>query len=316
MIYTTTKCPHCGYRTRNRESGVPKVELGQTLACCPMCGNPIIDPIYTEYEFMTESEQSKWATEHISTTETIRGVAMIIIGIVLFIIGVAAGEGAGIVFGLLFGGGLIAMGIRRFVTVKKANSLNIGEQIIYESLLRTSNAEYVKLLEKAYDGERKYNPIPNRLELINEYQKYSTSEIHERYKEEFLKLLKLIENQENIEAEKVKESNSFVKGGALVGGIMSIPSAIVGVKQEKELVNKSEEDNKEESVVTESSVDKIEEKGIDADSNQEEFIIDNNESQVVSLNKKKLLELKELFEEGLITEEEYIEKKKQILEKL
>ena len=72
---------------------------------------------------------------------------------------------------------------------------------------------------------------------------------------------------------------------------MSIPSAIVGVKQEKELVKKSEEDNKEESVVTESSVDKIEEKGIDADSNQEEFIIDNNESQVVSLNKKKLLEL-------------------------
>lgn len=57
MQYTTTKCPHCGYRTRNRESGVPKVELGQTLICCPMCGKPIIDPILTEYEFMSERER-------------------------------------------------------------------------------------------------------------------------------------------------------------------------------------------------------------------------------------------------------------------
>ena len=57
MQYTTTKCPHCGYRTRNRESGVPNVDIGQTLACCPMCDKPIIDPIYTEYEFMSKREQ-------------------------------------------------------------------------------------------------------------------------------------------------------------------------------------------------------------------------------------------------------------------
>lgn len=31
MIYTTTKCPYCGCYTRKRETGVPRVDLGQTI---------------------------------------------------------------------------------------------------------------------------------------------------------------------------------------------------------------------------------------------------------------------------------------------
>ena len=235
MQYTTTKCPHCGYRTRNRESGVPKVELGQTLACCPMCGKPIIDPINTEYEFMTEKEQEKWSTSHITGVETTRGIIMIIIGIALFVFGLISGGGTGIFFSLFLGGGMIAMAVRKFILVEKADSYNIGEQAIYESLLRTSNANYVKLLKNAYGEERTYKPLVNRSEIINDYKKYSTEDVHERYEKEFLKLLKLIDNKnDEFNPQKAKKANSFVNGGVLVAGAMAIPSAIVGAKKNKE----------------------------------------------------------------------------------
>ena len=137
MVYTTTKCPHCGYRTRNRETGIQNVELGQPLACCPMCGKPIIDPIKTEYEFMTEKEQQKWTTKSLANADIWRGVVTLILGLILFVVGIFSKVAGGVVFALL-GVGLVAMGIRRFVTVHKAEALNIGEQAIYESLLRTS----------------------------------------------------------------------------------------------------------------------------------------------------------------------------------
>ena len=355
MIYTTTKCPHCGYRTRNRESGVPKVELGQTLACCPMCCKPIIDPIYTEYEFMSEREQEKWSTNHLTTVDTVRGVIMLILGVVFFIIGVASGDSSGIILALLVGGGLICMGVSRFMSIQKARELNIGEQAIYESLLRTSNKTYVELLTKAYGKERTYNPLSNRSEIIEDYKKYSTEDIHKRFEDEFLKLLNIIEDEDKeTNAKKAKSSYSFVDGGALVAGAMAIPSAIVGAKQNKELANKNECIDKNEEKFTyctecgmqifndeencsncglkntlfsnaQVENNKITSKKIVESKRSKKQTTpvgtlkhDNNKSkiQLSNVTKNKLLELKELYDDGLITKEEYEEKRKKVLEEL
>lgn len=284
MIYTTTKCPHCGFRTRNRETGVQKVELGQTIACCPRCDKVIIDPIDTEYEFMTDNERRKWSTNHLATAEKIRGIIMLVLGIFFLIMGFVVGDGIGIAFALLFGGGLFAWGISKFLSVGKINNYHVGEQIIYESLLRTSNEKYVELLKKFYKDKRVYRPIENRNEIISEYEQYLTKDVHERFENDFLDLLNIIENKSEVDAKKSKTSTSYVNGGAVVGGIMAIPSAIIENKQNKEIAEKNHTKELK------------------------------NKETTCSTNKTKLKELKELYEEGLITEKEYAKKRKQIID--
>ena len=61
-------------------------------------------------------------------------------------------------------------------------------------------------------------------------------------------------------------------------------------------------------------VEKNKTKKVETINNQQNKITKVNLSE--NVNKNKLLELKELFDEGLITEEEYNEKRKKILEKL
>lgn len=252
---------------------------------------------------------------------------MLILGAIFFIIGIASREGAGIILALLMGGGLIGMGISRFISVKKSRELNIGEQAIYESLLRTSNNKYVELLKKAYGKERTYKPIPNRFEIIEEYKKYSTEDIHKRFEDQFLKLLNIIgEEDKETELKKAKSSSSYVDGGALVAGVMAVHSAIVGAKQNQELEkkNNSEKKSVDEKGDTVEQNDTLDEKLLkDAEKMQQkevETINNQNKATKVktseNVDKNKLLELKELFDEGLITEEEYNEKRKKILEKL
>ena len=336
MVYTTTKCPHCGYRTRNRETGIQNVELGQTLACCPMCGKPIIDPIKTEYEFMTEKEQQKWTTKSLANADIWRGVVTLILGLILFVVGIFSKVAGGVVFALL-GVGLVAMGIRRFVTVHKAEALNIGEQAIYESLLRTSNTEYVNLLKLAYGENREYNPIVDRDKMIEGLKEYSTPEVHERFEKDFLELLNFIKNQEGeIDAKEAKLTNTFVPGGgALVGAVIGASSAIVDAKQNKDLAKKKECSNEgdekfgdaemerqaladntrfEKDIENNSKLENIEETKNKALQQTEKA--DNDELGLNNLNKAKLRELKDLYDEGLITEEEYKEKRKAIIDKI
>lgn len=327
MEYTTTKCPHCGYRTRNRESGVPKIELGQTLACCPMCDKPIIDPIYTEYEFMTEKEQQKWSTSSLTTAEILRGIITLVLGFIIFVAGISSGEGSGVVAALLIGGALIAMGIGRFFTAKKASELNVGEQAIYESLLRTSNKTYVNLLKKAYGKKRTYRPLENREDAMEYYKEYSSQEIHERFEKNFMKLLNILDNQsENLELKNAKLSSSFVDGGALVAGVMAAPSAIAEVKQSRALAKKKAEEekasksetndnNSQSSTNTDMSSKKSNNKAKTGNKNNQQGKNKDNSKPEIS-NKDKLLELKGLYDEGLITEEEYNEKRKHILDSL
>lgn len=189
MPYTTTKCPHCGYRTRSGETGVKRVELGQTIACCPGCGMPIMDPINTEYEFMSKIEQKKWSTDHLASVADGKAVFMLILGIIGFIAGMAFGEVSGVLIALFSGGLFIYMCINAFNYAKEMRNSHYGEQLIYESLLRTSNNTYVELLKNSYGKKRTYRPIPNRFEIIEDYKKYSTEDIHKKAEEEFSKLL-------------------------------------------------------------------------------------------------------------------------------
>lgn len=313
MIYTTTKCPHCGYRTRNMESGVSRVELGQTLFCCPKCNTLIMDTINTEYEFMTNRERKKWATTYLITTETIRGIFLLTMGIMFLIAEIISGVsewGFGIIFALLFGGGLIVWSIEKFISIGKAKTLHIGEQLIYESLLRTSNKKYVELLQSGYGKKRTYSPLLNRSKTIDAYKKYSIQDIHKRFNDEFSNLLNMIENEdEKTEIEKAKTSSSCINGGALASGVMAVSSTVVEAKQNKELENRltNEKINDEQKVI-----EKVQTKNLEAIESQQ-----NKTTKVKpleSVNKNKLLELKELFDEGLITEEEYGEKRRKILE--
>lgn len=193
MQYTTTSCPHCGYKTRNRETGVSNVELGQTIIVCPNCKNLIIDTFATEYEFMTPYERSKWSSTSSILMRYVIG-ALLFVGVGLFFfIGGFSMSGDYRVLGIIIGGLLLCYGIAQLVKVFKAKNMNIGEQMIYESLLRTSNPDYVKALKSIYNGDRVYTPLKNRKEIIKSNSKYSTQEIHSRFKMQFNEVLKKLE---------------------------------------------------------------------------------------------------------------------------
>lgn len=193
MQYTTTSCPHCGYKTRNRETGVSNVELGQTIVVCPNCKNLIIDTISTEYEFMTPYERSKWSSTSSILTKYIFG-ALLLVGFGLFfLIGGFTMSGEYKVLGIIIGALLLCYGISQFVKVYKAKNLNIGEQIIYESLLRTSNPDYVNALKSFYNGKRVYSPLENRDAIMKNNSNYSTKEVHSRYQTQFNEVLKRLD---------------------------------------------------------------------------------------------------------------------------
>ena len=185
---------------------------------------------------MTESERGKFSSEGYSVSSAIRRAISFILGFAIILVGIMSGSEGVIVGGVIVGVILIIIGIFRFVAIGKVDSQNICEQFIYESLLRTSNKNYVDLLKKAYGEERIYSPLPNRSEVIKEYQKYSTEEVHTKCEKEFFKLLDVIDkNKGELNVKKAKSSSNFVNGGVLVSAVASIPSAIAGAKQKKEL---------------------------------------------------------------------------------
>ena len=102
---------------------------------------------------------------------------------------------------------------------------------------------------------------------------------------------------------------------------MAIPSLIVGAKQSKELSKKNEFVNKSSDEIACSEEEQLnlldENKSNDCEQeniNNTQLNENQSKAQTGSLNKNKLLELKELFDAGLITDEEYNTIRKQILE--
>jgi len=196
--YTTTSCPHCGFKTRNFERGTPSIELGQTIICCPRCSGIIIDSIATEYEFMTNFERGYYCSTNSHIYKSLIGIFLFMaVGILSLLSTVLLDfdEKPLMWFALIFGSGCLYFGISGIINCFKAKDLNLGEQEIYESLLRTSNEIYVAFLCSAYNskkGKRVYRPLENRDDIIREYEKYSTQEIHSNFQTKFNTLLSRI----------------------------------------------------------------------------------------------------------------------------
>lgn len=328
MIYTTTKCPYCGCYTRKRETGVPRVDLGQTILICPRCGKPIIDPINKEFEFMTKIQQRKWRTRNLVLNAIFSAILQIGLLLYLFLSGIINGYTVAIV---LFS---ILLSIRLIFTtyaIIKMCKQHIGEQKIYESLLRTSNEEYVNMLinNVAYNNKKyKYRPLENRAEIIDKFKKYSTEDFHNLAVDNFNKLINLKNNdQPEIKSVPRNADNMryFIDGGMIPTAIDGIIMTVKDHKDEKEYNNQNGNDVKiiDNTAVKESSFQKLVKKlksffnsiikhlKIIAAKIKSLFNKSNNKT-----NKDFLLELKELFDDGLITEQEYNEKRKQYLDKI
>ena len=202
MIYTTTTCKHCGFRTRSHESGVPDVQIGPPILRCPRCGHLILDSIATEYEFMTEKEKSKFTTDDALAKSWLGNILFIIIGIVVLFGGIASGGGY-IVAGLIFGLASIALGVYQMIHNIKLSNENVIEQAIYQSLKRTQNPKYVQFLETAYITNcmgRKYIPFPKKEEFMKKYSYFETRATYQKEMEAFNQLMLSI-NLENLAEE-------------------------------------------------------------------------------------------------------------------
>lgn len=203
MTYTTTKCPHCGYKTRNRETGVPEVQLGQTILNCPNCGNIIIDPINTEWEFMADYEKRKFTATSIQRNNIVASIIKIIIAIVFFVGSITTADAFYIIIGIVIAVWLVIDSIYSIIKDNDALENGVLDKAIEESILRTSNKTYVSFLEKYYEGKRIYHKDPRRDEIIeknkNNIDKNFDNYIKKNLKEEKeIKKSKRDTNQINI----------------------------------------------------------------------------------------------------------------------
>ena len=196
MKYVTTKCPHCGYQTRTHDSGTQKVELGQTLFRCPKCHTLMLDPIDTEYEFMTDYERGMYASNTVLLKAVIGNLLFIGGGIFMLIAALTLGKDY-LIICLIFSILLFGFGFSGFWKVYKVSKMNAVKLAILYSLLRTSNAKYVQTLNFSYDGKRTYRKINNRNSLISEYQKYAKENIQKIKEDIDLELQQLLSEKSN-----------------------------------------------------------------------------------------------------------------------
>lgn len=193
MEYITSKCPHCKYKYRNRESNVPKVQIGSTAFICPNCGNLIMDNIMTEYEFMTERERKTFESEKLLKSSLLGNVVMIMFGLFMAIGGFVIGDATSIIIGLIFGGACLYFSISNVINNVRLADNKVVEQYIFESLRRTSDKEYREFLISYYATlkrkKRYYNPLENRQQIMSEYIKFVPIENQKEFENEF-KILK------------------------------------------------------------------------------------------------------------------------------
>ncbi|HRF69936.1 MAG TPA: hypothetical protein PKV66_00735, partial [Candidatus Pelethenecus sp.] len=208
MVYTTTKCSNCGYKTRNHESGVPRVQIGWPISVCPQCGHLILDSITTEYEFMTESEKAKFTSKSSAIKSSPGNIIFIIFGLFFFIGGIVGAEGIYIAVCIIIGLLCIGIGVGQIFHNQKMVKDEIIEQCVYESLKRTANPEYVKIIQRAYAAngiKRKYTPYARKEDFIEQYKKFELRESHKENMDAFTELFALLESN-NTSVERAKNS--------------------------------------------------------------------------------------------------------------
>lgn len=194
MKYITTSCKNCGYRTRNYESGVPSVQLDMPIFKCPKCGHLILDPIQTEYEFMTATEKANFSTQSALPKSYLGNILFIIVGVVLLIGGISLGD-IYVWAGLIFGGGCLALGIFQIIRNQKIANDQTIEQAVYESLQRTSNPKYVEFIIHNYELNginRNYSPLSNRTAYIEKYNEFELRETYKQRMNTFNQFMELI----------------------------------------------------------------------------------------------------------------------------
>lgn len=209
MRYITTSCSNCGFRTRNHEGGVPSVQIGAPVLPCPKCGHLILDSIVTEYEFMTDGERKRFTTETAGIRVLIGNLFIILVGFFLLIGGLITGEEYTII-GLLFGGGIIGVGV--FTVVKNIQMKNeqIIEQAVYESLQRTKNRDYVEFIKRTYMAKnikRYYRAFTDKNNFIEKYQTFETRKSYIENMKAFNELLELIGVGKSVEED---ETSTFI----------------------------------------------------------------------------------------------------------
>lgn len=191
MQYLTTKCRNCGYRTRNRETGVPKVQIGMPILICPRCGHLILDSISTEYEFMTDKEKERFSSQSAFAHSLLGNIFYIVFGLILLISSITIGGGY-IAFGIICGGGIIALGVYQIIKNQESCNNKDIEQAVYESLKRTENKDYVIYIETAYNSasiDRKYKEFTGKNNFINENKNFEERSSYKENMEYFNKLL-------------------------------------------------------------------------------------------------------------------------------
>ena len=192
MIYTTTSCPNCGFRTRNHESNVPKMQLGAPVLRCPNCGNLILDNIAVEFEFMTDRERAKFTSDTALAHGLLGNISFILLGFFLLFVGIAIDD---VIVSLFAGGGSIALGISNLIRNNKLYHEHILEQAVYESLQRTKNKDYVEFIEQAYLAnkiKRHYRAFDDKNSFMEMYQTFENRESYIKSMQDFEELTNLI----------------------------------------------------------------------------------------------------------------------------
>lgn len=325
MIYTTTKCPYCGFKTRNRQTGVPRRDLEQTVIKCSSCNLPIIDPINKEYEFMSKLQQKKWNTKNLLIISFIKAIIKLGIFLTIFIEGILNDDEAlAGIFGFFF----FSLLLWSIYVFYEGCTKHIGEQKIYESLLRTSNESYVSFLimNAAYGKKTNYSPLPNRLEIINEYKKYSTKDIHDEACKKFLDTLSIIDKQNNNKiSTNLTENYDYDTDNDLSVELISVDSNTIEFRDNKLFENENATTTNSLTLTKNNSkFYKIKNKLFEILNKIKDFAkkyIQKFTTFIKNLinkktNKELLLELKELYDDGLTTEQEYNEKRKQYIDKI
>ena len=206
MKYITTGCSNCGYITRNRESGVPKVQIGAPILRCPKCGHLILDSIQTEYEFMTESERANFSTQTALPNSYLYNILFIVIGLFFFIGGFTLKDEYRIIC-IVIGVICIALGIIQIVKNHKSARNETIEQAVYESLRRTADMQYVEYISNAYKEcgiKRNYTPYANKSAYLEKYGKFELRESYRQSMNDFNQLLESV----NVYAPVKQDDNS------------------------------------------------------------------------------------------------------------
>lgn len=196
MEYTTTKCSNCGFATRYRETGVPKIQLGMPLAVCPRCRHLILDSFKTEFEFMSEKKRKAFLSHTVFASYFASCVFFFLFGIFIVVGAALFSDGtAESVFLILIGVFLSLFSVYKFVKTFLKIKSGVLEQAIYASLKRTSDSGYVDFLNACYQKNgvnKEFSAFGGKSEFMKKYKEYETSDFCKKSAEEFAGILLFI----------------------------------------------------------------------------------------------------------------------------